>query len=361
MPVEPITHLEKSIAGEVEPVTHLEQVVAGTTTPVTHLEHVIFANSGGGSATLIEKSVTQNGVYNAADDSADGYSKVTTNVPNSYAAGDEGKVVSGGALVAQSSGTATQNGTVDTTLINSLTVDVRGSGTDYFQYARGLDGMFSISYETTYLFPFEEISINAPLVTSIGKFWSTGAFGTASQKNRGVKKIALNIKKIEALTSTAFNGTPDLEEIVINADNASAFAANKSFLSYLPGLKKISGVTFNGNTVNWTYTTSNAVIYFPTGSALEEIRFVPNSMSYNGTYRLKQHGNLSDDSLVSIANAMDASGSVNVTKTVELHASAAGKLSTIIGTVTDGVFALDTNGTTTLLDFITQTKGWTVS
>ena len=28
MPVEPITHLEKSIAGEVEPVTHLEQVIS---------------------------------------------------------------------------------------------------------------------------------------------------------------------------------------------------------------------------------------------------------------------------------------------------------------------------------------------
>lgn len=130
MSTEPVTHLEQVVAGTTTPVTHLEQVVAGTATPVTHLEHVISENSGGGSATLIEKTVTQNGVYNAADDSADGYSKVTTDVPNSYAAGDEGKVVSNGALVAQSSGTATQNGTVDTTLINSLTVDVQGSGGD---------------------------------------------------------------------------------------------------------------------------------------------------------------------------------------------------------------------------------------
>lgn len=86
----------------------------------------LTGGGGGGSAVLIEKIVTQNGVYNAADDSADGYSKVTANVPNTYAAGDEGKVVSGGALVAQSSDTVTINGTVDTTLINSLTVNVSG-------------------------------------------------------------------------------------------------------------------------------------------------------------------------------------------------------------------------------------------
>ena len=51
-----------------------------------------------------------------------------TAVPNAYAAGDEGKVVSNGALVAQSSSSVTQNGTVDTTLINSLTVNVSGGG-----------------------------------------------------------------------------------------------------------------------------------------------------------------------------------------------------------------------------------------
>ena len=35
---------------------------------------------GGGSATLIEKIITENGTYNASDDNADGYSKVTVNV-----------------------------------------------------------------------------------------------------------------------------------------------------------------------------------------------------------------------------------------------------------------------------------------
>lgn len=42
-------------------------------------------SSGGGSATLITKSITANGTYAASDDSADGYSEVTVNVPSSGA------------------------------------------------------------------------------------------------------------------------------------------------------------------------------------------------------------------------------------------------------------------------------------
>lgn len=50
------------------------------------------------------------------------------NISNSYSASDEGKVVSNGALVAQTSDTVTANDTYDTTLINSLTVNVSGGG-----------------------------------------------------------------------------------------------------------------------------------------------------------------------------------------------------------------------------------------
>lgn len=38
-------------------------------------------SGGGGSATLITKTITANGTYSASDDSADGYSSVTVNVP----------------------------------------------------------------------------------------------------------------------------------------------------------------------------------------------------------------------------------------------------------------------------------------
>lgn len=42
--------------------------------------NAVAAIPSGGSATLIEKSITQNGTYNASSDNADGYSKVVVNV-----------------------------------------------------------------------------------------------------------------------------------------------------------------------------------------------------------------------------------------------------------------------------------------
>ena len=89
---------------------------------------VVDGGGGAPAPVLIEKSITANGDYSASTESADGYSAVSVAVPNTYSAGDEGKVVSNGALVTQTSDTATQNGTVDTTLISSLTVNVPSGG-----------------------------------------------------------------------------------------------------------------------------------------------------------------------------------------------------------------------------------------
>ena len=75
-----------------------------------------------------EKMITENGVYDASSDDADGYSKVTANVANTYTEEDNGKVVNDGVLVDQGSDTVHDNGVVDTTLISSLTVDVSGGG-----------------------------------------------------------------------------------------------------------------------------------------------------------------------------------------------------------------------------------------
>lgn len=75
-----------------------------------------------------QKTITENGTYNAEDDWLEGYSTVNVNVPNSYTSSDEGKVVNNGSLVSQTSATYTTNNTYDTTLINSVTVDVSGGG-----------------------------------------------------------------------------------------------------------------------------------------------------------------------------------------------------------------------------------------
>lgn len=73
--------------------------------------------------TIDTLTVSQNGTYTATSGHA--YGEAVVSVPNSYAAGDEGKVVNNGALAAQTAhATVTQNGTVDTTLNNSVVVAV---------------------------------------------------------------------------------------------------------------------------------------------------------------------------------------------------------------------------------------------
>ena len=66
----------------------------GKTASMTPAEMVdeIESISGGGSSTLIDKTITANGTYSASDDSADGYSSVTVNVPTGGGASSWTKV-----------------------------------------------------------------------------------------------------------------------------------------------------------------------------------------------------------------------------------------------------------------------------
>ena len=70
-------------------------------------------------------NITQNGTHDVTD-----FASAEVSVPNSYTSSDEGKVVSSGALVSQSSQTVTENGTYDTTLKNEVVVNVSGSDGD---------------------------------------------------------------------------------------------------------------------------------------------------------------------------------------------------------------------------------------
>ena len=69
------------------------------------------------------KSITQNGTHDVTN-----YASADVDVPNSYSASDEGKVVDNGALVSQTSRGVTQNGTYDTTTNDEIVVNVQGGG-----------------------------------------------------------------------------------------------------------------------------------------------------------------------------------------------------------------------------------------
>lgn len=252
-----------------------DTVTANDTYDTTLINSLTVNVSGGGGTTLIEKSVSANGTYKASDDSADGYSKVVVSVPasavdtgtknitangtnqdvvgyakvdvavpNSYTASDEGKVVSNGALVSQGSNTVTQNGTVDTTLINSLTVNVSGGGSTETPYVLG--GYFKASAYRAYItrnhVKIEAISALSSL--SIGLRW----IGTLNVDTTWFTINSGSIVKLEYKN-------------VVNASSAS-WNANFKRVSSTTSLSygmSANGTHLNGETVTKTATSTDDV------------------------------------------------------------------------------------------------------
>ena len=111
---------------------------------------------------------------------------------------------------------------------------------------------------------------------------------------------------------------------------------------------------------------------FSNQTKLETLLIKPNTMgvldlsSHSGnTMNVSSCSLLTDESLVSIANGCNATN----TSSISFHGTPKARLSTIMGTVsqvtddtgTYDFFTADANGTVTLIDFITNTKGWTVA
>ena len=124
-----------------------------------------YAVSDNIKENLVSKNITENGVYAPSGDKVDGYSSVNVNVSNSYSSTDEGKVVSDGALVAQTAYPTeiTENNTYDTTNYNSITVNVSSGGgsatkkdVNFYDY----DGSIVYSYTATDFANLSELPAN---------------------------------------------------------------------------------------------------------------------------------------------------------------------------------------------------------
>lgn len=124
-------------------------------------------------------SITENGT----NIDVASYSTANVDVPNSYTANDEGKVVANGGLVSQESETFTVNGTYDTTGIGTTIVNVNG-GYSIDDIAQGA--------------PTGDIVIPGTLSIAAHAFYSRP--GITSVKG-------LNVTSIQ---SYAFNSCPDL-------------------------------------------------------------------------------------------------------------------------------------------------------
>lgn len=86
----------------------------------------VVESGGGGSATLTTKTISANGTYSASDDSADGYSSVTVNVPSQ----------AGAAMNVQTEQSTSRRNNTALGSVTSLTCSTAGTYDVYWTCAR---------------------------------------------------------------------------------------------------------------------------------------------------------------------------------------------------------------------------------
>ena len=192
----------------------------GGTVPTKFIDYgTAILNIPSPTPVLIQKSITENGTYDASDDNADGYSEVTVNVSGGGGGGPFAALVDRSitTVTAQDLSGVTSIGTYAFYRCSSLTSitipdNVTSIGSDAFYNCSGLtsvtiqNGVTSIGYEAFYRCS-SLTSITIPdSVTSIGDYAFAGCSGLTSVT------IPDNVTSIGNYTFYNCNG---LESVII--------------------------------------------------------------------------------------------------------------------------------------------------
>ena len=311
------------------------------------------------------KAITSNGTHNVT-----GYESAEINVPNTYTASDEGKVVQSGALVAQSSQTVTENGTYDTTTKNEVVVNVSDGDT------------FTLEWIAT--FTLCRASENAPKKYRIKTPLLTEAYLGFSAGNGQDLTYNTGIEEVDFTDSS----TPTGIGVMVNArmswnnryDLKRVNFANVPLRGFYQAFEAVYGASkapYFEECIGLNFSLCGGANYrvgstFKSCAALTTVTLKPNTLGQldmvdpsKNWLEFEASSLLTDASLISIANGLCATH----TSKLVLHATPKARCNSIMGTVssvtdetgTYDFFTEDAGGSTSLTSFITTTKGWTLA
>lgn len=221
-----------------------------------------------------------------------------------------------------------------------------------FRFVRRAEYMF---YNSQNELP-ERLELYMPECTTVRSMFGGSASFPSDTLKHLVLTVSDNITNFGNLFQHAAGiGHPSIETVKINGNLCNVTGWNYTFFR-CPLLHTIDADIDFSACSNYGDTT------FAGCGSLENVRFVPNTVGIRISFG--DDGKLSTQSVVSIANGLKAG-----TTTLFLHADVKARCETILGTVstiTDGetsydFFTADENGDTTLTEFITQVKGWTLA
>ena len=233
-------------------------------------------------SVLTTKTITSNGIYKAEDDNVEGYSVVTANVPNTYTSSDEGKVVSNGTLVGQTSTNITSNGTVNTTLNNEVVVDVANTYTsdDNGKVVSNQELVAQTAYPTTVTQndTYDTTDYNSITINVSGGGGGNATLTTEDDEFDYISNYANLLKSIEipnsvtSIGGACFNYCNNLETVTFESNSSLVTIGDDAF-NYCISLSSITipdGVTSIGEGA--FYDCENLeTVEFELNSSLESI------------------------------------------------------------------------------------------
>lgn len=281
-------------------------------------------------------NIDQNGTYDVTEKAS-----AVVNVPNSYSAQDEGKVVQDGTLVGQTARTVTESGTYDTTTNNSLKVDIPNE--------------LTVECNRTSLqnqFASDSFSPSIDHLHIVGTYQTQSAYScnSVAEYISGVKKVTLTTVSKPTSLGLSFRYSY-FDEICLDVDTSLCTNFSTCFM-ITTHTTKVTGTPINLSSVTTSSNVTNLV-----GGYISDIRFVPNTLSVSMNIKSLDSSTIVNAALVSIANCLVA-GLANV---LTLSTGTKNRLGNILGEVSEGLFVENESGTLSLMDFITNVKGWTVA